>query len=236
MQLPGINASSDTYLDYSDHVEGAAEAWADAEKLTAEERAMVLEVSTLIQPAANKLRGALNATEVAERAAIKARARYKVRDKLLDMGVMGISDAVLNGPAKRSREHAAYVHVFRKETASKITGAAIYDEPEIVGRMLDRYDEIDDFAGKAAARNVCAGALDKSLKARNALDDTESALNKAGDTELAARMALRHAVEQAYGKLRSAFPGRREFVESFFPKQASRKRASSKQKSEDAEI
>jgi len=235
MQLPGINASSDTYLDYSDHVEGAAEAWADAEKLTAEERAVVLEVSTLIQPAANKLRGARDATQVVERTAIKARARYRVRDNLLDKSVMGISDAVLNGPAGRSRDHATYAQVFRNEPAGKITGAAIYEEPEIVGRMLLRYDGIDDFAGKATARDVCSGALDKSLKARDALDSAEDALNKAGDAELAARMALRHTLEQAYGKLRTAFPSRRAFVESFFPKQASRKRDASKQKSENEE-
>jgi len=235
MQLPGIDASSDTYLEYTDHVEGAAEAWADAENLTAAERAVVLEVSSLLQPAATTLRGALTTTQVAERAAIKARVRYRVRDKLLDKSVMRISDAVFNGPAGRSRDHATYAHVFRNEPASKITRASIYEEPEIVGRMLDRYDGLDDFAGKATARDVCSGALGRSLKARDALESVEEALNKAGDTELAARMGLRHALEQAYGKLRTAFPGRRDFVESFFPKRDKKKRAASPQQSEDEE-
>ena len=42
--------------------------------------------------------------------------------------------------------------------------------------------------------------------------------NKAADAEIQARLGLRTALEQAYGKLRAASPGRRDFVESFFPK------------------
>ena len=52
--------------------------------------------------------------------------------------------------------------------------------------------------------------------------------NKAIDAELAARLGVRTALEQAYGMLRAAFPGQRRFAESFFLK---RERASSKAES-----
>ncbi|MDI1434411.1 hypothetical protein, partial [Polyangium sorediatum] len=42
------------------------------------------------------------------------------------------------------------------------------------------------------------------------------AQNKAGDAEIQARLAVRVALEKAYGMLRAAFPGQRKLVESFF--------------------
>jgi hypothetical protein len=91
--------------------------------------------------------------------------------------------------------------------------------------LLARYDAAPDFDGKKEARSQIGSALAKSIEARDALDADEMAENKAADAELQARLALRTALEQAYGKLRAAFPGRRDFVESFFPK---RDRAASK--------
>ena len=59
-------------------------------------------------------------------------------------------------------------------------------------------------------------ALTKSFATRDALDDAETAENKAGDAELLARIGVRTALEKVYGMLRTAFPGQRKLVESFF--------------------
>ncbi|UQA56692.1 hypothetical protein [Polyangium aurulentum] len=67
--------------------------------------------------------------------------------------------------------------------------------------------------------------MQKSLSTRDALDEAEMNENKAVDVELAARLGVRTALEQAYCMLRTAFPGQRRFVESFF---LERERASSK--------
>ena len=136
---------------------------------------------------------------------------------------MRVNDAVLNGPAGRSREHPFYQQVFRGTTAGKITSAKIREEPEVVSRLLDRLEGVPDFDGKAPARDNLSNALKKSFDALDKVDDAEAAENTAVDAELSARLALRSVLEQAYGKLRAAFPGRRDFVESFFPKRESAK-------------
>jgi len=54
------------------------------------------------------------------------------------------------------------------------------------------------------------------VEARDDLDVGEMAETKAANAEVQARLALPAVLEQAYGKLRASFPGRRDFVESFF--------------------
>jgi hypothetical protein len=225
MQLPGVNASSQVYIDYGDHVEGAAEAWSEAEIITEAQKQTVKDVSTTVGPAVASLRTASGATDEAGRKVNKARARFGVRDVILDRRVMALSDTVLNGPAGRDRQSAAYKQVFLNDKPHEITGGNMREEPEVVEVLLARYDAAPDFDGKKEARALVEGALTKSIEAREALDDAEMAENKAADAELQARLGLRTALEQAYGKLRAAFPGRRDFVESFFPK---RDRAASK--------
>jgi len=139
------------------------------------------------------------------------------------MAVMRVSDVLLNGPAGRSREHPVYQQVFRGTTAGKITSAKMREEPALVERLLARLDDTPDFEGKATARNALAKALQMSFDALDAVDEAEANENTAVDTELSARLALRLTLEQTYGKLRAAFPGRRDFVESFFPKRESEK-------------
>lgn len=60
--------------------------------------------------------------------------------------------------------------------------------------------------------------MSTSVQARNNLDAHVAAENQAVNAELQARLNVRMALEQAYGKLRAAFPGQRAFVESFFLK------------------
>ena len=218
MQLPNPNASSEVYLDHTNHFEGAAEAWADAEIITADQAKAIAAALAIASGAADKLRAAAGATDAATRAATKARARYNVRDAILDMRVMTVSDALLNGLCGRNHAHPVYKHVFQGSTAGAITEAKIREEPEIAEQMLSRYQATEDFPGKAAAGDLLAVALKKSLQGRDAVEDAEKAENKAGDEELLARLGVRNGLEQAYGMLRTAFPGQRRFVESFFLK------------------
>jgi hypothetical protein len=99
MQLPGVNASSQVYIECGDHVEGAAEAWSEAEILTEAQKLTVKEVSAMVGPAVASLRAASGAAEEAARMANRLRARFGVRDVVLDRRVMGLSDTLLNGPA-----------------------------------------------------------------------------------------------------------------------------------------
>ncbi|HZF52443.1 MAG TPA: hypothetical protein VE093_27500 [Polyangiaceae bacterium] len=216
MQLPGVNASSQVYIECGDHVEGAAEAWSEAEILTEAQKLTVKEVSAMVGPAVASLRAASGAAEEAARMANRLRARFGVRDVVLDRRVMGLSDTLLNGPAGRDRQSPAYKQVFLNDKPHEITGGNMREEPEVVEVLLSRYDATPDFDGKAAARSLIAGALAKSVEARGVLDAAEMAENKAADAEVQARLTLRSVLEQAYGKLRASFPGRRDFVESFF--------------------
>lgn len=225
MQLPPKNASSAACLAYGDAVIGATDAWSDAETLTHDQQQTILDLGKAIEPTIDKLREASLASERTERVAIKARARLRVRDVVLDMAVMRLSDVVLNGPAGRSREHPIYQQIFRGTTAGKITSAKVREEPALVERLLTRLDDAADFDGKAHARDALAKALKKSFDTLDAVDEAEADENTAVDAELSARLALRLILEQTYGKLRAAFPGRRDFVESFFPKRESEKDA-----------
>lgn len=218
MQLPGVNASSAVYLLFAYHVEGAIEAWADVEIITAAQQAAVAEVGAVVAPLIADLRKAAQASDDAERAAAKAGARFRVRDVVLDLRIMAVSDTVLNGPAMRDRQSPVYKAVFAGDNAGDITRARMRDEPELAQLLIARLDKVDDFDGKKSARDALSAATQKSIDARDALDEAELAESKAGDAELAARLALRMGLEKAYGMLRSAFPGRRDFVESFFPK------------------
>lgn len=218
MQLPGVNASSFVYLLFAYHVEGAVEAWSEVEIITAEQRDAVAAVGALITPLIVGLRAAVQASDDADRAAQKALARFRVRDVVLDMRIMGVSDALLNGPAMRSRQSPVYIQVFGGDNAGDLTRARMREEPEIATLLLGRLDKVADFDGKAAARTPLSEAITKSMSARDAMDAADLAENQAGDAELGARLALRLGMEKAYGMLRTAFPGRRDFVESFFPK------------------
>lgn len=167
----------------------------------------------------------VTASDSNARAATRARAHYNVRDVVLDMRVMVLSDGLLNGLCNRSYTHVIYRHVFGDGTAGDITGAHIREEPEIAEAMLSRYKGVDDFPGKAAAGDLLGSAVEKSLKSRDGVDAAEKAENSAGGQELLARLGVRTALDQSYGMLRAAFPGQRAFVESFFYK---RERPSSK--------
>lgn len=216
MQAPDVNASSDIYEKHTDHFRGAAEGWADAETLTEAQRAVIVDADALITSAADVLGGAVVTERAARRAATKLRARYGIRDIILDLRIMGVSDAILNGPAMRSRNHPIYKTVFQEGTAGEITEARLREEPELAERILDRLAGVEDFPGKAAAHAGLYEALQKSFAIRDALDAAEMAENKAGDAEIQARLAVRTALEKAYGMLRAAFPGQRKLVESFF--------------------
>ena len=213
-----MNASSEVYLAYADHVVGAAEAWADAEIITAEQKIVVKDVASTIIAATNALRAAATSADDAQRAVNLAFARFGVRDVILDLRVMGLSDAILNGPAGRDRENPIFKHVFFKEQPHQITNGTMRKEPDVVEVLLARYDSAPDFAGKADVRKPLADALALSQATLNDLIAKEKAASMAVIAEHASRRALRTSLEQAYGKLRTAFPGRRDFVESFFPK------------------
>lgn len=216
MELPSIDASSDAYLKHTDHFAGAVQGWSDAEIISAEQRSVIVNVGTIVDTSANALRNAKNHRLQAERSATQLRARFGIRDIILDKRVMATSDAVLNGPALRDRQHPAYRAVFQDETAGDITDAKMREEPEVAARMRDRLALTADFDGKARVKNDLDTALTKSFDTRNHLDTAESAEHASGDAELQARLNVRAALEQAYGMLRAAFPGQRKLVESFF--------------------
>lgn len=218
MQLPNVNASSATYTRYTDHFEGAVEGWGDAEILVEVQRKAIGEAKAIVAQAANALSAAVLECDRASRLATRLRARYNIRDIILDIRIMSVNDAVLNGPAMRSRSSPAYRAIFQEGTAGDITESKIREQPEIAERVRDRLAAAEDFAGKAQIHADLSSALQKSFETRDALDAAEMAENKAGDAEIKARLDVRAATEKAYGILRAAFPGQRKLVESFFLK------------------
>lgn len=216
MELPDLDGSSGTYLKYTDHFSGAVEGWSDAEIITADQRSVITNAGGIVDSAANGLRNAQNARLQAERFSTQLRARFNIRDIILDKRVMSTSDAVLNGPAMRDRQSPVYRAVFQDGNAGDITEVKMRDEPEAAERMLERFTKIAEFDGKDRAKADLDEALTKSLNTRDSLDAAESAERSAGDAELQARLAVRAALEQAYGMLRAAFAGQRKLVESFF--------------------
>ena len=216
MQLPDIDASSDVYLKHTDHFAGAVEGWSDAEVITAAQRITVTETGTIVLVAATALRTGHTHRVGAAREATKLRARFGIRDILLDLRLQSVSDSVLNGPAMRNRKHPVFLAVFQEGPAGEITEMKMRDEPEAAERIRDRLLTVDAFDGKDQLVANLNEALSKSVATRDALDDAEIAENKAGDAELQARLNVRAALDKAYGLLRVAFPGQRKFVESFF--------------------
>jgi hypothetical protein len=216
MELPDIDAGSDTYLKFTDHFDGAVEGWSDAEIISEEQRQVVVDTGLIVATAAAGLRGGIITRVAAEREATKMRARFGIRDIVLDKRVMATSDAVLNGPAMRDRTHPVFRAVFQDGTAGDITDAKMREEPEVVARLRDRFASIAEFDGKARIKTDLDLALSKSLSTLTTLDNAESAEHQAGDAELQARLAVRVALEKAYGQLRATFPGQRKLVESFF--------------------
>jgi hypothetical protein len=144
MQLPAMNASSEVYLAYADHIVGAAEAWVDAETMTAEQKQVVKDIGSTVTPVTDAVRAATISANDAERAVNVALARFTVRDVILDLRVMGLSDAILNGPAGRNRENALFKHVFPKELPYQITNGNKRKEPDVVEVLLARYDSAPD--------------------------------------------------------------------------------------------
>jgi hypothetical protein len=230
MQLPDVDASSAVYAKHTDHFEGAVEGWSDAEIITEDQRKAVVAAGASVGSAGAALRATVMSYDAAEHEATKRRARYLIRDIVLDMRIMTVSDAVLNGPAMRNRQHPIYKTVFQEGNASEITESKLREEPEIAERVRDRLAAVEDFEGKARVKSDLDEALAKSFSARDALDAAEMAENKAGDGEIHGRLGVRTALEQAYGNLRAAFPGQRKLVESFFLK---RERTPKKGKGDD---
>jgi hypothetical protein len=216
MELPSVDAASIVYFKYTDHFAGAVEGWSDAEIISDDQRNVIADAGSLVEAVSITLRNASTSRANAEREATKIRARYAIRDIILDKRIMSTSDAVFNGPAMRDRDHPVYRTVFKDGTAGDITGAKIREEPEIAERMRDRFAATADFDGKARIKSDLDEALAKSFATREALDDAETAENKAGDIELQARVGVRLALDKVYGMLRAAFPGQRNLIESFF--------------------
>jgi len=232
MEQLTVNASSAAHLNYTAHTLGAVDCWKDAEIITPAQRAAILEVGALVQVASDGLQARLAAAEAAENATSRARARLVARDVVLDMRVMAAGDGVLNGPAQRSRSSEVYRDVFLGGTAGDVTEAPVREEPGLADRVRERLAAAPDFPGKAGLLADLSEAVTRSAEASLALTTAESAEAKAGDAEMAARLELRRALEQAYGKLRAAFPGQRDFVESFFPKKSSRSKKATQKPAE----
>lgn len=216
MEIPSVDAGSSVYFKHTDHFAGAVEGWSDAEIVTNDQRKAIASAGVIVDAAATALRNATVSRANAEREVTKLRARYGIRDFILDKRVLATSDAVLNGPAMRDRQHPTFRAIFKDGSAGDITERKLREEPEIAERMRDRLSDAPDFDGKARVKADLDEALTKSFSTRDALDAAESAERKAGDDELQARIAVRTALEQAYGLLRTAFPGQRKLVESFF--------------------
>ncbi|MBK9261316.1 MAG: hypothetical protein IPM54_16120 [Polyangiaceae bacterium] len=225
MELPDVDAGTSVYLKHTDHFAGAVEGWSDAEIISQEQRQAIGEAGSIVATSAASLQGSLTAREAAERQATKLRARFTIRDIILDKRIMGASDALLNGPAMRDRAHPVYRTVFQGGTAGDITDMRTREEPEEAADMRDRFASVPDFDGKTRAKMDLDEALSKSFNARDDLDNAESTERKAGDAELQARLAVRAAIEKAYGILRAAFPGQRKLVESFFYRAARRSKS-----------
>lgn len=218
MQLPSNTASSEAHVDFANYTVGAAEAWADAETLTAAQQKTVADIAKLITDPVGTLRKARDLRLEAEAIVRKLLARFHVRDKMLDIQFVNLSEALLKGPAGRNRDDLVYREVMQGKTASEVTRTAMREEPELVKRILERYDGVASFPGKEEARKPAADAVAKSIAAREALDTGERDLNRKADEEMAARLKLRKTADEVYGMLRTAFPGRRDMVESFFPR------------------
>lgn len=223
MELPVLTASSNAHCQFAAHVVGACDGWKDAETINPDQRAVIVEVHALVQPRMEDLRAKATTAEQTEQATSVARARFRVRDVVLNRRVNAAGDGLLNGPAQRSRDNKVYRTVFRDGTASDITGARPRDKPELAGEVRQNLTAGPDFPARAGLLADLGEAITKSVEARTALDTAMNTESLAGSAEMMARLELRHALEQAHGKLKTAFPGQREFVESFFPK---RKRSS----------
>lgn len=232
MRLPEVAAGDDVYNKYINHFDGAAEAWHDAEILNDDQQKAILAAQALVAKAGAALRTNIVALDQASYSATKLRARFSVRDILLDMRIMAVSDALLNGPAHRDRKSPVYKSVFQEGNAGEITDSKIRDEPEIAQRVSERLGKVAEFDAKSRVKADLDTALQKSFDARDALDDAEMAENQAGDAQIQARLDVRKALEQAYGILRTAFAGQRKLVESFFPR---RERASKSDTPEDGD-
>lgn len=218
MQLPDINASSEVYIDFADHTEGAAAAWANSSIITADQKLVVAEVATMVGGANTTLVNAFFARLGLQRLSQKAQANFGVCDVGLDFRLLGAGDAVLNGPALRNRLHPVFQAVFMKQNPGEIARSDPREEPETVQQVVDNINALPDFEGKAGVVSNLGAAITTSIQARDNWDDHIAMENQAINTELQARLTLRTVLEQAYGKLRAAFPGQRALVESFFPK------------------
>lgn len=216
MELPSVDAASSVYFKHTDHFAGAVEGWSDAEIITAEQRDVIANVGTIVASTANNLRNTVQSRLDAEREVTKLRARFGIRDFILDKRVMATNDAVLNGPAMRDRQHPVFRAIFRDANAGDITDAKLREEPELAARMRDRLHDAADFEGKARVKADLDESVAKSMSTRDALDSAETTERQAGDNELQARIGVRTALERVYGMLRAAFPGQRKLVESFF--------------------
>ena len=135
MELPNIDAGSDTYFRFTDHFAGAVEGWADAEIIREEQRQVVVETGLVVSVAAATLQAGVMTRMTAEREATKLRARFNIRDIVLDKRVMATNDSVLNGPAMRDRAHPVFRAVFQDDTAGDVTEAKMREEPEVVARL-----------------------------------------------------------------------------------------------------
>jgi hypothetical protein len=227
-----MSASSDVHCNYAAHVVGACDAWKDAETITPDQRAVIAEVLAMVQPRADDLRAKATIAEQAEEVTTKARARFGVRDVVLNRRVNAASDGLLNGPAQRNRANKQYRTIFLEGTACGITRAKRRDKPELAGQVRQNLAGGPEFPARAGLLADLGEAVTKSTEARNALDTAEGAEGTAGNVEMMARLALRETLEKAYGKLRTAFPGERDFVESFFPKRPSSPKPSQAKKGE----
>jgi len=226
MRFPPVDASSSTYLAYASYVEGALEGWSQADSITDEQGRVIEQVRQKIIPLVEDLHRKAVAAEAARRATRRARARYSVSDVLLDQRVMATSDAVLNGPAARSRQHAVYQQIFQGVTPGQIADTHPREEPEVVVRLRDRLATAPDFPEKKKLYEDLGVALERSFAARDTLKGAAMVEARAVDEERAARLALRQGIDEAYGSLRAAFAGHRTLVESFFPKDRGTTKAS----------
>lgn len=220
MRFPPVDSSSSTCLAYAAYVEGALEGFLQADTITDEQSRTIEQVRRKLLPLVEALHERAVTAEAARRATRKARARYSVSDVLLDLRVMATSDAILNGPAGRSRQHPLYQQVFQGMTASQITAMNAREEPEVVSRLRDRLSSAPDFAEKGKLVEGLDVALAASFSARDCLKAAEGTEARVVDEERAARGALRQGLDEAYGLLRAAFAGQRSVAEAFFPKEA----------------
>lgn len=216
MRLPNESASSWTHIGFASFTYSSLVAWRDLDVLPADKRVVVSDLADALKGSMDELLKEARETQDAQIfARPTAQAKRNVGLVALKHALRDALQSVVSKIGLHSTDHPQ-VRAFLPKLLGSVTELPVDKRAGEAGRAVTRLRALPDFEGKEALAARLEAAAKVAGEMVGEAEVTYGAWRQERSEEVMAKGKLRLTLETTHRSLGAAFPGQRDFVESFF--------------------